>query len=956
MLRFIQSASPEQARTYYTEGLTREDYYSQGQEIAGRWGGLGAKRLGLVGTVGREAFGALCDNLHPETGHQLTVRTRSDRRVGYDINFHAPKSLSVLHAQTGDEALMDAFRRSVDDTMREMEREMKTRVRGKGRNADRATGNMVWAEFVHLTARPVDGVPDPHLHAHCFAMNATWDETEGRWKAGQFGDLKRDAPYYEAAFHARLSSRLRELGYPIERTARGWEVGGLSRGLLEKFSQRTARIEEAAKEKGITSDREKDRLGAATRETKRKGLTLDLLKGLWDARLTPEERKAIRAARDARGGIVPPVTNAAEAMAWAEGHCFERASAVPESRLLTEALWRGMGSVTAADLRRELPRRNLISAGKNGQVYCTTREVLGEERAMVAFVRDGRSSCRPLNAGHAPAEGLLSEEQRAAVRHVLTSTDRVIGLRGGAGTGKTTLMQEAVAGIRAGGKQVFAFAPSAEASRKVLRSEGFGDADTVARLLADRELQGKIRDQVVWIDEAGLLGAKTLRQVFDLAGRQNARVVLAGDIRQHHAVERGDALRLLEEAGVLESASVKAIRRQRGSYREAVAALQDGRPLEALERLDAMGAVREADEAGRHGMLVADYVAAAKAGKSVLVVSPTHAEGDRATGLVRERLRAEGMLDADERTLPVLRGLGWTEAQRADPGHYREGLVLQFQQNAKGFRKGDRLRVEGTDGDSLRCRNAKGAEIALPCAMACRWQVFEEGERPFAKGDRVRITQNGKSLDGRHRIHNGALHEIAGFTREGNLRLENGWVLPKDYGHLTHGYVSTSHAAQGKTVDRVLVAQGTESLPASSLEQFYVSASRGRESVTIYTDSREDLLRAVSASSQRYSASDLVAAEEPRPEPVSPQREQALLVNRLLARASAWAGRQVRSLAERVREHAPNPLIAKYATAGLSVPGHVPDRGHAADLLRRYGRTPPPKDFDRLKERGRDRD
>ncbi len=81
----------------------------------------------------------------------------------------------------------------------------------------------MWAQFVHKTARPVEGVPDPHLHAHCVVLNAVWDGQEHVWKAGQFRGLKRDAPYYEAAYEARLAERLVELGYDIRRKPKGWE-------------------------------------------------------------------------------------------------------------------------------------------------------------------------------------------------------------------------------------------------------------------------------------------------------------------------------------------------------------------------------------------------------------------------------------------------------------------------------------------------------------------------------------------------------------------------------------------------------------------------------------------------------------------------------------------------------------------------------------------------------------
>lgn len=110
-----------------------------------------------------------------------------------------------------------------------------SRVRKSGKNEDRTTGNMVWGEFVHFTSRPIDGVPDPHLHAHCFVFNTTFDKQEDSWKAGQFSSLKRDAPYFEARFHVRLARRLGELGLDFTRTKKGWELTGLDKKTLDKL-------------------------------------------------------------------------------------------------------------------------------------------------------------------------------------------------------------------------------------------------------------------------------------------------------------------------------------------------------------------------------------------------------------------------------------------------------------------------------------------------------------------------------------------------------------------------------------------------------------------------------------------------------------------------------------------------------------------------------------------------
>src|ERR1700676_3635141 len=139
MIRITQQNSAKDAKRYYATA----DYYSEGQELVGSWGGKGAARLGLEGTVDKFSFERLCDNLNPKTGEPLTVRTRTERTVGYDFTFSVPKSVSLLYAMSGDQGIMDAFRGAVDETMREIETEMKTRVRKGGQASDRPTGTRV---------------------------------------------------------------------------------------------------------------------------------------------------------------------------------------------------------------------------------------------------------------------------------------------------------------------------------------------------------------------------------------------------------------------------------------------------------------------------------------------------------------------------------------------------------------------------------------------------------------------------------------------------------------------------------------------------------------------------------------------------------------------------------------------------------------------------------------------
>jgi conjugative relaxase-like TrwC/TraI family protein len=218
---------------------------------------------------------------------------RAGRRVGYDFNFHACKSASLLYALTEDEDILSAFVDSVRSVMIEMERRVKARVRKRGQSHERTVGNMAWAEFPHFTARPVAGVIDPHLHLHCFVPNCCYDQVEGMWKAIDVASIQGTAPHWQAKFQRRFGLRLAALGYPVAWNGDAFEIEGVERATIEKFSSRTRHINRVAEDRGITDAAAKGELGALTRERKRKDATMPQLRAQWRDRLTDEERSAL---------------------------------------------------------------------------------------------------------------------------------------------------------------------------------------------------------------------------------------------------------------------------------------------------------------------------------------------------------------------------------------------------------------------------------------------------------------------------------------------------------------------------------------------------------------------------------------------------------------------------------------------------------------------------------------
>jgi hypothetical protein len=587
-------------------------------------------------------------------------------------------------------------------------------------------------------------------------------------------------------------------------------------------------------------------------------------------------------------------------------HLFERRSVAREHEILAEALNQALGAVELGALKQSLSEGTVgvvaLTAEPALLGECATERGLELERWAVGFVDATKARCNPLNPTFEPSNS-LSLEQRKAVSAILSTTDQVFSLRGVAGAGKTTTLREVQRGLH--GRSVHYIAPTAAAA-KVLQAEGFGNATTVEDFLQNVARRESLNEAVIICDEAGLSSNRQGAELLRLAQQHRLRVLFVGDVRQHVSVEAGDFLRVLEAHSQLGRSEISEIRRQTApEYKAAVERMAGGDARGGLHALDDLGWVSESG-ADYLQAAASDYLRLTDDGEHLdrcLVVAPTWAENYRLTEHIRADLREHGRLTADGVPYTVFDSLRWTIQQRRNVRNYAVGQLIHFTLASGGWKKGDCARVERVDKDGVWIAGNGTTSKPLRLGSANSFDVGCVRAIDVAVGDKLLVRAND-----RHRgLVNGQVLTVERVEHDGAIRTCEGIAIPGTFRHWCHGYVVTSHKAQGRTCEHVVVA--AEQLDAKAA---YVACSRGRRTCSVHTPDRDRLLARLPEGSRRAALDVLGDASRSTVAPTVRERPHAWarlfqsLVNHSATSARHWMNvriEEARQTVQRWNQH-----------------------------------------------------
>ena len=472
----------------------------------------------------------------------------------------------------------------------------------------------------------------------------------------------------------------------------------------------------------------------------------------------------------------------------------------------------------------------------------------------------------PLAANYQPSNRSLDDEQRKAVEHILSSRDFVTLFRGGAGTGKSFTLREVKAGLNQAGHVVQVLAPQRQQVADLER-DGFSGAQTVSALLKQNSLT---RGAVVIVDEAGQIGGQQMLELLSLVQAVKGRVILSGDTHQHGAVEASDALRAIEQYSGLGYAELTNIRRQNPDsaknqaerrwleqYRLAVDEAQRGKLGASFDRLDKQGAIVACTLADQQQKLTEHFLELFKNQQSTVVVSQSWSEIHKVNEQVRLGLKAQKLIGEAETTVTALERQDLTDAQKRDKRFYQPDSVLVFNRPTAGFKSGSAGKLRGITDKHLLIE-ADHRIRPVPFKELDKITVCQPKELSLSSGDRLQLKANAQSQDGR-RLANGELVTVKQIHADGRIDLNDGRTLPKQYRQFVRGYAVTSYAAQGKTVDYVLFSDSAVKA-ATNEQQWYVTISRGRKGVKIFTADKIQLRQNIAHSGHRTLALDITSS------------------------------------------------------------------------------------------------
>jgi conjugative relaxase-like TrwC/TraI family protein len=571
---------------------------------------------------------------------------------------------------------------------------------------------------------------------------------------------------------------------------------------------------------------------------------------------------------------------------------FERESIVRLDQLVGEIVRLAPGQAANSQIEAALKDNTEFVRKKIGDhEVITTRAIIAEEEAIIGSVKAGIGKKAALIAeaeyrtpdelrvtydglsriladararGEEMTSGLAAlwlQQHEAVNKYVMTSTDRFLNIRGGAGVGKTYFMERLVRASLDAGRPVALVAPYGEQSRVTLRSEAerlsrpdaaaaFRDANTVAWLLNKTRFSAEFRESLrgadIYIDEASLLDNQTMLELVSLANDVDARVIFQGDTQQLPAVGRGQPLAMLErELGFgMHVGRINVTRRQLKLEDKRLAQeLSSGdaaRFSSAIETLIERGAVRRGGITEAVEAILANRNA--KRPVETIVLSSTHRVAEKVSEKLHDAYKA-ARPELKMAQIAAFKVRALQPAELLSTASYRSGEMIDYRSDDQKWARLAEVQEVTTEGVKIKGQ-LKGARELVPFNNVIA--VYGKATLERGPGEALLLTQKIKA-DGK--VHENGSRQMIAAIEEDRMRFESGLELKLDDGRVRQGDAVTTYKAQGASKTEMIRVEDNRSLAAmANREDLHVAFTRHRAGGRMYVQDINVLRRVVNRS------------------------------------------------------------------------------------------------------------
>jgi len=829
------------------------EYFSEKGKIDGFWQGKLAEKEGLIDK-----------EVTQQDVERIAGMVKNGERLGLNITYSAPKSVSIAYAILSDQRIKNAHENAVRVANEYIEKNLAETRQGQGGKERVQASGIAVANYTHETSRS----HDPQLHTHAVIINTVERSSDGQIRALEPRKIYQYQKTIDQIYKNELASQLQRLGYSVEmKDMHGnFEIKGISQEVIDKFSERSQQIDNAMekiKNEINTNNEYKLRdIAAIESRNKKEFLSQEQLNQKWN-----EKMNEIGISKeDIKQAIESAKTNAKEIdkndiKEYVKQACnviHENESAFSKEKLTETALRLSMSQagnnekvITQKEVEKaieELKKEKYITDLKNG--YMTTKEMQQTEKKIIEYINKTNGTAKAIENDKGKIDQAIKEyeqkvgyqmtnDQRAAVHHILQSQDKVIGIQGDAGTGKTTVFQHIREEMKKRGYEVRGITPTGKAADVMSREAGI-KTQTVDSFLASQSQTEIKKGKEIWIiDEASMMGSKEVKQLLDAAKQADAKVVFCGDTKQLASVEAGQIFKDMQQKGMNTIKMTEKVRQKYQEYKKTVDALgrkewdvvkekMEGKIKEIQDRKERISEIKKDFLAGNHD--------------KTLIVTATNRDKNELNSQIRNELKSQGKLSdgykfmvresknlsSEEKRYAFSYSIGDTVfASRSD----LQSIGISTKKNEFTVSKVDIAK------NTITIRNANGKEYTINTKEhGDKFSIYSTKEIEISKGDRLITLKN----DRQYGIKNGEMWQVKSIDSQGNMVIKNEnkekTINIKEYNYMDHSYAITTHKSQGMTIDKVI---SDVSSAKTNYNEVYTAVTRGKTEYMIFTDNKE---------------------------------------------------------------------------------------------------------------------